>query len=115
MPSGQIRPDVFSKRESAVEEKRIGQVAAVNGNMVAVNFQDRVMQNEVAYVNVGEERLKSEVIRVRGKRADLQVFEDTAGVKVGDATAIVITERILDGFVLGLGGAFFMLVLGSIW
>lgn len=38
-----------------------------------------------------------------------------AGVKVGDATAIVITERILDGFVLGLGGAFFMLVLGSIW
>jgi len=67
-----------------VEEKRIGQVAAVNGNMVAVNFQDRVMQNEVAYVNVGEERLKSEVIRVRGKRADLQVFEDTAGVKVGD-------------------------------
>ncbi|OPX73820.1 MAG: hypothetical protein A4E39_00803 [Methanoregulaceae archaeon PtaB.Bin152] len=38
-----------------------------------------------------------------------------AGVKVGDATAIVITERILDGFVLGLGGAFFMLVLGSMW
>ncbi|MCQ8893131.1 MAG: flippase-like domain-containing protein [Methanolinea sp.] len=38
-----------------------------------------------------------------------------AGVKVGDATAIVITERILDGIVLGLGGAFFMFVLGSIW
>lgn len=38
-----------------------------------------------------------------------------AGVRVGDATAIVITERILDGFVLGLGGAFFMLVLGSMW
>ncbi len=38
-----------------------------------------------------------------------------AGVRIGDATAIVITERILDGFVLGLGGAFFMLVLGSIW
>ena len=38
-----------------------------------------------------------------------------AGVKLGDATAIVITERILDGIVLGLGGAFFMLVLGSMW
>jgi len=38
-----------------------------------------------------------------------------AGVKVGDATAIVITERILDGIVLGVGGAFFMFVLGSIW
>ncbi len=37
------------------------------------------------------------------------------GVKIGDATAIVITERILDGIVLGLGGAFFMLVLGSEW
>lgn len=38
-----------------------------------------------------------------------------AGVKIGDATAIVITERILDGIVLGIGGAFFMLVLGSEW
>jgi len=38
-----------------------------------------------------------------------------AGLKVGDATAIVITERILDGIVLGIGGAFFMFVLGSIW
>lgn len=38
-----------------------------------------------------------------------------AGVRVGDATAIVITERILDGIVLSLGGAFFMLVLGREW
>ena len=38
-----------------------------------------------------------------------------AGVKVGDSTAIVITERILDGIVLGIGGAFFMFVLGSEW
>lgn len=38
-----------------------------------------------------------------------------AGVKVGDSTAIVITERILDGIVLGVGGAFFMFVLGSEW
>lgn len=38
-----------------------------------------------------------------------------AGVRLGDATAVAITERILDGIVLGLGGAFFMLVLGSEW
>ncbi len=63
---------------------RTGKVNGVNGNMVAVQFDDRVMQNEVAYVVVGEERLKAEVIRVRGKRADLQVFEDTVGVRVGD-------------------------------
>jgi len=52
--------------------------------MVAVRFEDRVMQNEVAYIQRGEESLKAEVIRVRGKRADLQVFEDTSGVKVND-------------------------------
>ncbi|MEW5895631.1 MAG: V-type ATP synthase subunit A [Candidatus Omnitrophota bacterium] len=63
---------------------RTGKVVGVNGNMVAVEFEDRVMQNEVAYVQVGEEQLKSEVIRVRGKKADLQVFEDTGGICVGD-------------------------------
>jgi len=62
---------------------RQGHVIGVNGNMVAVEFQERVMQNEVAFVVVGEERLKSEVIRVKGNRADLQVFEDTHGIKIG--------------------------------
>ncbi|HBG62064.1 MAG: V-type ATP synthase subunit A [Omnitrophica WOR_2 bacterium RIFOXYB2_FULL_38_16] len=52
--------------------------------MVAVEFEDNVMQNEVAYINVGDEKLKAEVIRVKGKRTDLQVFEDTVGIKVGD-------------------------------
>jgi uncharacterized protein (TIRG00374 family) len=37
------------------------------------------------------------------------------GVPIGDATAIVIMERILDLLVLGAGGAFFFLVLGSEW
>ncbi len=64
---------------------RTGKVYGVNGNMVAVEFDDSVMQNEVAYVVTGGEKLKAEVIRVRGKKADLQVFEDTGGVRVGDA------------------------------
>ncbi|WP_292729500.1 flippase-like domain-containing protein [Methanoculleus sp.] len=38
-----------------------------------------------------------------------------AGVPVGDATAVVIMERILDGIVLGGLGAFAMLFLGSYW
>ena len=42
------------------------------------------MKNEVAYVCVGDERLKSEVLRVYGNVADLQVFEDTGGVRYGD-------------------------------
>ncbi|MCQ2378196.1 MAG: V-type ATP synthase subunit A [Victivallaceae bacterium] len=59
-------------------------VVAVNGNMITVEYTRRVMQNEVAFVRVGESRLKCEVIRVRGKYADLQVFESTNKMKVGD-------------------------------
>lgn len=59
-------------------------VVAVNGNMITVEFSDRVMQNEVAFAKVGDARLKCEVIRVRGNRADLQVFESTNGLAVGD-------------------------------
>ncbi len=68
-----------------IKEMRRGQVVGVNGNMVTIEFHDTVIQNEVAYVLVGQERLKSEVIRVRGKRAELQVFEDTVGIRIGDA------------------------------
>ena len=40
--------------------------------------------NEVGYINVGDERLKAEVLRIRGQTADMQVFEDTGGVRYGD-------------------------------
>ena len=59
-------------------------VVAVNGNMITVEYTHRVMQNELAFVHVDNSRLKSEVIRVRGNRADLQVFESTNKLKVGD-------------------------------
>ena len=45
----------------------------VNGNMLTVRFETSVTQNEVAYAVTGENRLKSEVIRVRGQLADLLV------------------------------------------
>jgi len=47
-----------------------------------------ILKNEVAYVCLGDRRLKSEVLRVYGKEADLQVFEDTEGVKVGDSVEL---------------------------
>ncbi|MBN1870091.1 MAG: V-type ATP synthase subunit A [Candidatus Omnitrophica bacterium] len=75
-------------------KQRTGKVAGVNGNMVVVEFEGRVMQNEVAYVIVGAERLKSEVIRVRGKRAEMQVFEDTSGIKIGDH--VEFTDELLS-------------------
>lgn len=61
-----------------------GRVVGVNGNLLTVEFQKPVMQNEVAYAHVDGLGLKSEVIRVRGNYADLQVFEDTRGLKIGD-------------------------------
>ena len=59
-------------------------VVGVNGNLISVKYTSKVMQNEVAYAHVGDARLKCEVIRVRGDIADLQVFESTNGLKVGD-------------------------------
>ncbi|MEI6451659.1 MAG: V-type ATP synthase subunit A, partial [Actinomycetes bacterium] len=56
----------------------------VNGNLVTVEFDESVSQNEVAYVVQGDLRLIAEVIRVRGRYADMQVFESTAGITVGD-------------------------------
>ena len=67
-----------------MSQERKGKVTALNGNLVAVSFSDPVVQNEVAYVMVGQERLKSEVIRIRGQVAEMQVFEDTGGIRVGD-------------------------------
>lgn len=66
-----------------------GRVVGVNGNLVTVEFEKPVTQNEVAYASLktpaGASELKAEVIRVRGRYADLQVFEDTVGLAVGDS------------------------------
>jgi V/A-type H+-transporting ATPase subunit A len=61
-----------------------GSVVAVNGNMVSVRFDGAVSMNEVGYVKVGDKRLISEVIRIRGDISQLQVFEITKGVTIGD-------------------------------
>src|SRR3989338_10114504 len=66
-----------------MNKKRIGQVNGISGNMVRVKFDTFAVQNEVAYIISGSERLKSEVIRIRGDIAEVQVFENTSGLKVG--------------------------------
>ncbi|MCM8789472.1 MAG: V-type ATP synthase subunit A [Candidatus Omnitrophica bacterium] len=65
-------------------EKRTGQITKINGSLVTVSFDSFVIQNEVAYCLHADERIKSEVIRVRGKIAEMQTFEDTSGLKVGE-------------------------------
>jgi len=61
-----------------------GRITRINGNMVTVRFDSPVMQNEVAYILHESERLKSEIIRVRGNLAELQVYEATGGLKIGE-------------------------------
>ncbi len=53
--------------------------------MVSVEFTGDIAMNEVCYIVTGGKKLKSEVIRVKGNVADVQVFEITNGIGVGDA------------------------------
>lgn len=61
-----------------------GKVVAVNGNMISVEFDGNVSLNEVGYVHVAGKKLKSEVIRIRNGKAQLQVYEMTKGISTGD-------------------------------
>ena len=61
-----------------------GKVVGINGNMVSVEFDGNIAMNEVGYVNVGETKLKGEVIRIRGNTAQMQIYEMTQGIKTGD-------------------------------
>ncbi len=65
---------------------RTAHVVSVRESLVVIEVDEDtpVVKNEMAHICVGDERLKAEVLRVRGRRADVQVFEDTRGVRVGD-------------------------------
>ena len=65
-------------------EKNRGKVVSINGNLVAVEFDGDVSMNEICFVKVDGAALKSEVIRIRGKVAQVQVYEMTGGIKCGD-------------------------------
>ena len=60
-------------------------VLAVRESLVTIDTGgEAIRKNEVGFILVGEERLMAEVLRIQGNRADMQVFEDTRGVRVGD-------------------------------
>ena len=62
-----------------------GHITAVYGNMVVAEATGHLVQNAVARCCRSDgARLMSEVIRIRGHRADLQVFEETRGLRIGD-------------------------------
>ncbi len=61
-----------------------GKVVSINGNLLSVEFSGNVSMNEICYVLVEGTALKSEVIRIRGNIAQIQVYEMTGGIKCGD-------------------------------
>ncbi|MCG8361352.1 MAG: V-type ATP synthase subunit A [Kiloniellales bacterium] len=79
------------------EQARL-RVVAVQDDIVTIEAPEdadgqtaRLIKNEVVYIcptrlseRGDQERLKAETLRVRGRTADAQVYESTAGVGVGD-------------------------------
>lgn len=62
-----------------------GKIVVVYGNLVTAEFEGHVVQNSICYcLRSDGVKLLSEVIRVRGRLADLQVFEHTRSLRVGD-------------------------------
>ncbi len=74
--------------------KTVGNVISVNGNLVSVAFDGTVSMNEICYVMVGQTSLKSEIIRIRGNVAQVQVYEMTNGIQCGDP--VVFTGDMLS-------------------
>lgn len=61
-----------------------GKVLGVNGNMITVEVSDKIAMNEVGYVLSNGKQLKSEIIRINGDTAQMQIYEISGGIKVGD-------------------------------
>ena len=64
--------------------ENFGKVVSINGNLVSVEFNGNVSMNEICYVKIDDTALKSEVIRIKGNIAQIQVYEMTGGIKCGD-------------------------------
>ena len=87
---------------STSEKQATARVVMVQDDLVTIealpseNGYHRLTKNEMVYVcpTDTDEKLKAEVLRVRGHTADAQVYEDTRGVAVGDA--VVQTGEMLS-------------------
>ncbi|WP_413430923.1 V-type ATP synthase subunit A [Crateriforma spongiae] len=86
----------MSQTDDRKSAGRTATVVQVRESLVLIQIDEdaSVMKNEVGYVCVGDERLKAEVLRIRGRTADMQVFEDTTGVRVGDR--VEMTDEMLS-------------------
>ncbi len=86
----------MSKTHENSNKAKTATVVQARESLVLVRFDEQaaVKKNEVGYIHVGDERLKAEVLRIRGRTADMQVFEDTDGVRIGDR--VEMTDEMLS-------------------
>jgi V/A-type H+-transporting ATPase subunit A len=90
-----------SPEAGAGEDRPRVPVVSVQENLVTLDVgETQIAKNEVGYLLVGDERLKGEILRVQGGLADMQVFEETRGVRVGHE--VELTGELLSA-VLGPG------------
>lgn len=64
-------------------DKTKGKVYSIISNLVLVQAEGPVMQNEICFIMLGQERLMAEVIKIVKNIAYVQVFESTRGLKPG--------------------------------
>ena len=62
-----------------------GKVTGIVSNLVTVLLEGPVGENELCFINLGGVRMMAEVIKVNGRYAQVQVFESTRGLSVGDS------------------------------
>lgn len=74
--------------------KTQGKVHSIISNLVLVKVEGPVSQNEICFIEQGNEKLMAEVIKVVRDIAYVQVFESTRGLKPG--TAVEFEDHMLE-------------------
>jgi len=69
--------------------RTIGKVTGIISNLVIVEVEGRVSQNEICFIEHSDAKLMAEVIKILGKKAYVQVFESTRGLRVGSPVEFV--------------------------
>ncbi|KAF3273282.1 H(+)-transporting V1 sector ATPase subunit A [Orbilia oligospora] len=72
----------MSKRDAEASEDRYGSIYSISGPVVIAENMIGCAMYEL--VRVGHDSLMGEVIRIEADKATIQVYEETAGVTVGD-------------------------------
>ncbi|MBR2980832.1 MAG: V-type ATP synthase subunit A [Odoribacter sp.] len=74
--------------------KTLGKVHSIISNLVIVKTEGPVSQNEICFIELGNEKLMAEVIKVNGDFASVQVFESTRRLKPG--MNVVFEQHMLE-------------------